>query len=109
VSNVRVLLYEPQGAPQASGMLKAAQIPKMTVGRAALLELTNQYLAAFMDPFVSLLEIHKLMYFMQEAGENLKLRYSKAPYGPYAENLRHVLSLMEGHFGSLVFPGVLFC
>ena len=44
-----------------------------------------------MDPFVTLLEVHKLMYFMQEAGEPLRLQYAKAPYGPYAENLRHVL------------------
>ena len=52
----------------------------------------HQYLVSLLDPFVTLLEIHKLMYFMQEAGEPLKLRYEKAPYGPYAENLRHVLS-----------------
>ena len=51
-----------------------------------------------MDPSVSLLEIHKLMYFMQEAGEPLRLTFTKGPYGPYAENLRHVLSLIEGHF-----------
>ena len=50
-----------------------------------------------LDPFVTLLEVHKLMYFMQEAGEPLKLRYAKAPYGPYAENLRHVLHAIEGH------------
>ena len=35
---------------------------------------------------------------MQEAGEPLRLRYAKGPYGPYAENLRHVLSLIEGYF-----------
>jgi hypothetical protein len=46
---------------------------------------------------VSLLEIHKLMYFMQEAGEPLRLRYTKALYGPYAENLRQVLAHVEGH------------
>jgi hypothetical protein len=38
------------------------------------------------------------MYFMQEAGERLNLRYEKAMYGPYATNLRHLLSLIEGHF-----------
>jgi len=38
------------------------------------------------------------MYFMQETGENLRLKYSKALYGPYAENLRHVLHAIEGHF-----------
>jgi uncharacterized protein YwgA len=51
-----------------------------------------------MDPTITLLEVHKLMYFMQEAGEPLRLRYAKAPYGPYAENLRHVLNEIEGHF-----------
>ena len=53
----------------------------MTKGRAALLRLMRRYLAAVMDPFVTLLEIHKLMYFMQEAGEGLRLRYEKARMG----------------------------
>jgi uncharacterized protein YwgA len=47
-----------------------------------------------------LLEVHKLMYFMQEAGEPLKLKYTKGQYGPYAENLRHVLNAVEGHLVS---------
>jgi hypothetical protein len=38
------------------------------------------------------------MYFMQEAGEPLRLRLSKGPYGPYAENLRHVLIEIDGYF-----------
>ncbi|MFH1998436.1 MAG: macro domain-containing protein [Planctomycetota bacterium] len=95
---IRVHLFEPKGAPAAKEMVREKRIPKMTVGRAALLGLMRRYLAAVLDPSISLLEIHKLMYFMQESGEELKLRFSKAPYGPYAENLRHVLSLMEGHF-----------
>jgi len=73
-------------------------MPTMTPGRAVLVGLIERYLAGLMDPFVSLLEIHKLMYFMQEAGEPLRLRYTKALYGPYAENLRQVLSHVEGHF-----------
>jgi hypothetical protein len=44
-----------------------------------------------------LLEVHKLMYFAQAAGEPLRLEYVQAHYGPYAENLRHVLSAVEGH------------
>ena len=69
----------------------------MTTGRAALVELMHRYLAGLLDPFVTLLEVHKLMYFMQEAGEPLRLKYAKALYGPYAENLRHVLHAIEGH------------
>ncbi len=95
---VRVLIYAPAGAPAAVAMAKEKRTPNMTSGRAALLGLMRRYLAAVIDPSVSLLEIHKLMYFMQEAGEPLKLKYSKGPYGPYAENLRHVLSAIEGHF-----------
>jgi hypothetical protein len=53
-----------------------------------------------MDVSISLLEIHKLMYFLQEAGEPLRLRFAKGPYGPYAQNLRHVLDAIEGHYTS---------
>lgn len=70
----------------------------MTPGRAALVSLVRRYLSGLLDPFVTLLEVHKLMYFMQEAGENLRLEFAKAPYGPYAENLRHVLRAIEGYF-----------
>lgn len=98
LTDIHVILYEPKGAPPAETMGRPQKAPAMTVGRAALLGLMRRYLAAVMDPFVTLLEIHKLMYFMQEAGEALRLKYQKAPYGPYAQNLRHVLSLMEGHY-----------
>jgi len=37
------------------------------------------------------------MYFQQESGEPLRLQFQPAPYGPYAENLRHVLHAVEGH------------
>jgi len=95
---VQVFLYEPSRAPVAQEMVKEKKVPNMTVGRAVLLGLMDRYLNALMDPFVSLLEMHKLMYFMQETGEKLRLKYSKAVYGPYAENLRHVLNIIEGHF-----------
>lgn len=96
--DVHVRLYEPAGAPASEEMAVATARPKMTQGRAALVCLVDRYLRAAMDPDVTLLEVHKLMYFMQEAGEPLRLRYAKAPYGPYAENLRHVLNAIEGHF-----------
>lgn len=95
---IEVFLYEPGGAPAPDKMVKEKNTPKMTPGRAALLGLMNRYLSAVMDPTITLLEIHKLMYFMQETGEPLRLRYSKAIYGPYAENLRHVLSQIDGYF-----------
>ena len=95
--DMRVLLFEPAEAPDPTVPVSRAA-PPMTTGRAIILALMQRYLAPLMDISVSLLEIHKLMYLMQEAGEDLRLRYVKAPYGPYAENLRHALSAIEGHF-----------
>ena len=96
--DLNVIVFEPGGEPADGRPNRSTDVPKMTAGRAALVGLMYQYLVSLLDPFVTLLEIHKLMYFMQEAGEPLKLRYEKAPYGPYAENLRHVLNSIEGHF-----------
>ena len=95
--DVQVLVFEPKGAPANDKMAHVREVPKMTAGRAALVELMQRYLGGLLDPFVSLLEVHKLMYFMQEAGEPLQLKYVKHHYGPYAENLRHVLKAVEGH------------
>lgn len=97
LTDVRVIVYEPKGAPSNDKMVHNREVPNMTPGRAALVELIRRYLNGLLDPMVSLLEVHKLMYFMQEAGEPLKLKYNKAIYGPYAENLRHVLNSIEGH------------
>ena len=96
--DVDVFLYEPIGAPQNDKIAKHKAVPNMTAGRAVLIELVQRYLRGLLDPTVSLLEVHKLLYFMQEAGEPLRLKYEKAHYGPYAQNLRHVLNAIEGHF-----------
>jgi O-acetyl-ADP-ribose deacetylase (regulator of RNase III) len=97
LTDVQVIIYEPKGAPKTEKMAHSREVPRMTAGRAALVELMHRYLSGLLDPMVTLLELHKLMYFMQEAGEPLHLKYKKAIYGPYAENLRHVLNDIEGH------------
>ena len=38
------------------------------------------------------------MYFLQEAGEPLRLRFEKRHYGPYADAVRHAVVHLEGHF-----------
>jgi O-acetyl-ADP-ribose deacetylase (regulator of RNase III) len=97
VPDVHVLLFEPAGAPPALSERASQEVPRMTPGRATLVALMAKYLDGLMDTSISLLEVHKLMYFMQEGGEPLRLRYVKAPYGPYSETLRQVLSRVEGH------------
>lgn len=81
-------------------MALCSKMPRMTLEQAVVVLLMHRYLGGLMVPFVSLLEVHKLMYFMQEAGQPLRLNYQKAIYGPYAVNLRHVLRAVEGHFVS---------
>jgi len=98
IKDLKVIIFEPKGAPDAKKIAINRNVPSMTSGRAALIALIYRYLNGLLDPFVTLLEVHKLMYFMQETGEHLKLKYTKGTYGPYAENLRHVLNAVEGHF-----------
>ncbi len=95
---VEVLLYEPLGAPKATEMVDRTKKPNMTVGRASLLGLMKRYLQGLMDTEITLLELQKLMYFMQEAGEPLRLNFTKGTYGPYATNLKNVLHHIDNHF-----------
>ena len=97
LTDVRVVIFEPSAVSAETRANRSTNVPKMTPGRAALVGLMNRYLSGLLDPFITLLEVHKLMYFMQCAGEPLRLKYAKGLYGPYAENLRHVLKAVEGH------------
>lgn len=96
--DVRVFLYEPGEAPKSSAMPNRTTRPKLTLGQAALVGLVDRYLGGLLDPFVSLLEIHKLMYFLKAAGEDMpRLKFEKSVYGPYSPDLRHALIRMEKH------------
>lgn len=96
VPNVHVLLFEPRGAPPATEMPIRTRRPQMTTGRALLVKLMEQYLSLAYR--LTLLEVQKLAYFLQEAGEPLRLRYEAGHYGPYAANLNNVLERIEGHY-----------
>ncbi len=96
LAEVDVRLYPPADAPAAAEMRNATKAPNMTVGRAALVTLLDGYSRVALD--ASLIEVQKLMYFLQLEGQPLKLNYVKNLYGPYADNLRHVLSHIDGHF-----------
>ncbi|HEU5281997.1 MAG TPA: macro domain-containing protein [Gammaproteobacteria bacterium] len=93
---VKVIVYPPQEAPKATKMPNASERPHMTIGRAMVLKLLKQYCVLGYE--LTLLEIQKLLYFLQESGEPLKLNFEKYHYGPYADNIRHILSRFEGHF-----------
>lgn len=94
--DVQVLLFEPAGAPEAKAMPVRTERPHMTPARALFIRLMDAYSA--LDYSRTLLEVQKLAYFLQEAGEPLRLNYEAGHYGPYAPNLNKVLEVMEGHF-----------
>jgi O-acetyl-ADP-ribose deacetylase (regulator of RNase III) len=96
LKNVRIHVFEPVGSPEPGKIRIGTEKPKMTRGRALLIRLLKQYLIP--GYHLTQLEIQKLMYFLQESGENLRLKYEKRRYGPYAPNLEHVLQKIEGHF-----------
>lgn len=98
LTNTQVLLFAPTGTPAADEMPNKTQAPKPTVGNTAVVALVSKYMSGLIEPVVRLLEVHKLMYFLQEAGEPLRLNYAAERYGPYASNLRHVLGKIEGHW-----------
>lgn len=94
--NVDVLLFAPEGAPAASAQPVRTEAPKLTTAKAALLGMMRRYLPYAVA--VTAVDIQKLMYLFQEAGYPLRLNYAKDRYGPYADNLRHLVASMEGHY-----------
>lgn len=102
-ADIEVHLYAPENAAPVMLEVNTAT-PKMTPGRAAILALLETYQAR--DYGLSKIEVQKLAYFLQEAGENLQLNFVKHKFGPYADNLRHALDRMDGHYIHGVGDGV---
>jgi O-acetyl-ADP-ribose deacetylase (regulator of RNase III) len=96
LTDVAVHLYEPNGAPPAKTMPVGTARPNMTPARALFVKLMDAYSA--LDYSRTLLEVQKMAYFLQTAGQPLRLKYVAHHYGPYADNLNKVLEVMEGHF-----------
>ncbi|MFN0070444.1 MAG: macro domain-containing protein [Chloroflexota bacterium] len=94
--DVHALVFEPHDAPTGASMPVRTNRPIMTRARALLLLLLAYYRGGGYRS--TLLEVQKLAYFLQAAGEPLQLDYGKHKYGPYAENLNHALQRIEGHF-----------
>ncbi len=93
---VHVDLFEPKGAPPPQEMVNRTEKPRMTAVRAAIVKVISVYLE--MEYTLSKIEIQKLAYFLEEAGQPLQLDFVKHNYGPYSDKLRHVLKAMDGHY-----------
>ncbi len=77
-------------------MTRRLSRPRMTLRRAAILKSIDTY--RDLNYGLTKIEVQKLGYFLQAAGQDLGLQFEKHLYGPYSEQLRHALNRMEGHF-----------
>ena len=93
VPDVRVVVFAPSDIRPELAPGKADGKPTSRA-RALLVKLIDAY--ATLDYALTKIEVQKLAYFLQAAGEDLRLRYAKQQFGPYADQLRHVLIDMEG-------------
>ena len=96
IPSVEVFLFAPGGVLDPKAMVVNTSRPRMTAARAAMLKVMEIYRR--FDFGLSKIEVQKLAYFLQLAGEDMKLNFSKQNFGPYSEELKHALNRMEGHF-----------
>jgi len=94
---VDVRLFAPSDIEGIRKLVPEANKPKMTSGRAAILKVLSIYRE--MRYPLSQIEVQKLAYFLVCAGQKLGgLTFRKHTYGPYASELRHVLTKMDGAY-----------
>lgn len=94
--SVQVYLYAPGETPspeQQKNIIPQKPLTKML--SAIILALHHYGIAGYESSWI---EVQKLCYFLQCGGQALKLRYEKGKFGPYADNLRHVMNKLEGHY-----------
>lgn len=72
------------------------QKAELTPARAMLVYVLHRYRVLGYD--INLLVAQKTAYFLQRFGENLRLKFEKGPYGPFAANLTKVLEILNGSF-----------
>lgn len=94
VPGVRALVFAPTTG--RAELAAPSQPARLTRGRAVLIKLIEAY--GVPGYRLGKLEIQKLCYFLQVAGEPLNLAYSKGKYGPFARNVDHALVDMDGTF-----------
>jgi len=98
--DVEIWVFEPTARYQ--NVAKKVGVDKLTPARAMVAELVRRYWILGME--CSLLEIQKLAWFLQRVIEakgltnQLKLNFSANNYGPYANNLEHLLNALDGSY-----------
>lgn len=81
---------------------KRAGVEELSPARALIAELIRRYSVLGLD--CSVLEVQKLTWFLDRSlehlglGDPLKLRFNANRYGPYADQLRHLMDALDGSY-----------
>lgn len=100
LTDVEILVFEPTAKYQ--NVAKSQGVNNLTPARAMIAELIRRYWVLGME--CSLLEIQKLAWFLdrvlkaQGGTDELKLNFEAKNYGPYANNLDHLLNALDGSY-----------
>jgi len=100
LADVEIWVFEPTAKYQ--NVAKKSGVNKLTPARALIAELVRRYWILGME--CSLLEIQKLAWFLQRVVEAqglnnvLNLKFKANNYGPYANNLDHLLNALDGSY-----------
>lgn len=100
LENVEILVYEPTAAYQ--NVAKRTGVKALTPPRAMIAELIRRYWVLGIE--CSMLEVQKLAWFLNRCIDkngipnNLKLTFEARNYGPYANNLNHLLDALDGSY-----------
>ena len=98
--NIDIQIFEPSDSYYS--VATATTTDTLTHARALLYQVVDRYWVLGME--CSLLEVHKLMWFLQRAIERhrlanpLQLSFTPHYYGTYAPNLRHLLNHLDGSY-----------
>jgi O-acetyl-ADP-ribose deacetylase (regulator of RNase III) len=100
LTDVTILIYEPTSQYQNAG--KTIGVENLTPSRALIAELIRRYWILGIE--CSLIEIQKLAWFLERVIEKqalqnpLNLTFKPNHYGPYSDNLRHLLDALDGSY-----------
>ena len=97
LQNVEIIIYEPNA--DVKKILQQEETKKdinLTPGRAMILSALFKY--EKFGETATVFAANKLAYFLQESGENLRLKFEQYAYGPYAQAMDKVLYALNGKY-----------
>ena len=97
LKDVDIIIYEPNA--EVKEILQKEEAVKdiqLTPGRAMVLYALFKY--ERYGEVATVFAANKLAYFLQESGENLRLKFEQYSYGPYAQAMDKVLYALNGKY-----------